>query len=67
MTYSMHGGAGALISVGLLRKVDFKVMERCVLGEWNTGTENHKPCCAHSPNSPVMLVLKLVSKRVGCI
>lgn len=37
MTYSMHGGAGALISVGLLKKVSLEFMEDCVLGEWSTG------------------------------
>ena len=37
MTYSMHGGAGALISIGMLKKVSLEFMEDCVLGEWSTG------------------------------
>lgn len=36
-TYSMHGGSGALISVGLLRKVDLSFMERCIQGDVSTG------------------------------
>ena len=37
LTYSMHGGAGALISIGMLKAVDFDEMEDCVLREWSTG------------------------------
>jgi len=33
----MHGGAGALISVGLLRGVDWDAMERCVNHQWSSG------------------------------
>lgn len=33
----MHGGAGALISIGMLKAVDFDEMEDCVLREWSTG------------------------------
>ena len=36
-TYSMHGGAGALISVGLLRKVSWEAISRCVNNQWSSG------------------------------
>lgn len=36
-TYSVHGGAGVLISVGLLRNVDFEQLRRSVLESWNSG------------------------------
>ncbi|EIE25857.1 hypothetical protein COCSUDRAFT_46409 [Coccomyxa subellipsoidea C-169] len=36
-TYSMHGGAGALISVGLLRSVSYDHMHRCVHGAYSSG------------------------------
>ena len=36
-TYSMHGGAGALISVGLFRKVSYDHMHRCVQGAYSSG------------------------------
>ena len=35
--YSMHGGAGALMSVGLMRKVGWDIMEPCVLKTLSTG------------------------------
>ncbi len=36
-TFSMHGGAGALISVGLLRSVSYDHMHRCVHGAYSSG------------------------------
>ena len=36
-SYSMHGPAGALLSIGLLRLIDWDTMERCVLSEYGTG------------------------------
>lgn len=36
-TYSMHGGSGAIISVGLLRKVDLSFVEKCIQGDVSTG------------------------------
>ena len=36
-TYSMHGGAGALLSVGLLRAIDFGGFEDCVATTYSTG------------------------------
>ncbi|KAK9807637.1 hypothetical protein WJX72_005062 [[Myrmecia] bisecta] len=35
-TYSMHGGAGAIISIGLLRNVSLETMERCVKSQFST-------------------------------
>lgn len=36
-TYSMHGGAGALLSVGLLRAISFGSFEDCVATTYSTG------------------------------
>ena len=36
-TYSMHGGAGALISIGLLKSVSFEYVRRHVTKSWNSG------------------------------
>ncbi len=36
-TYSMHGGAGAVISVGLLRQISLNWMEGCVQSLTSTG------------------------------
>jgi len=36
--YSMHGGAGALMSIGLMRKVSWDFVEPCVLKTYSTGT-----------------------------
>ena len=36
-TYSMHGGAGALISIGLLRSVSFEAARKHVKRSWNSG------------------------------
>lgn len=33
----MHGPAGALLSLGLLRLIDWEGMEQCVLSEYSTG------------------------------
>ena len=35
--YSMHGGAGALMSIGLMRKVKWDFVEPCVLRTFSTG------------------------------
>ena len=35
--YSMHGGAGALMSIGLMRKVGWDFVEPCVLRTFSTG------------------------------
>ena len=35
----MHGGAGALISIGLLQSVDWTSMERCVNHQWSSGRQ----------------------------
>jgi len=36
-TFSMHGGAGGIMSVGLLRAVSFDFMEMCVKSLYSTG------------------------------
>ncbi|KAK9836092.1 hypothetical protein WJX81_000611 [Elliptochloris bilobata] len=44
-TYSMHGGAGALLSVGLLRAIDFEAFEDCVLTTYSTGGDAFISIC----------------------
>ena len=46
--YSMHGGAGALMSIGLMRKVGWDVAEPCVLKTFSTGA---------CPGPPLLLQL----------
>ena len=41
--YSMHGGAGALMSIGLMRKVGWDFVEPCVLKTFSTGTRSLLP------------------------
>lgn len=42
----MHGGAGALISVGLLKQVKWEAMEECVLTSFSSGEwPFHSDCC----------------------
>lgn len=36
-TYSMHGGAGGIMSIGLMREVSFDFMERCTKSLYSTG------------------------------
>jgi hypothetical protein len=36
-TYSMHGGAGALISVALLRRVPYEHIHRCIQEAYSSG------------------------------
>ena len=36
-TYSLHGGAGALISIGLLRSVPLESVRRHITRAWNSG------------------------------
>lgn len=46
--YSMHGGSGALFSIGLLRNVAFEDLEECVLSQWNTGDQRRsESSCVH--------------------
>ena len=35
--YSMHGGAGGIMSIGLMRSVSFEFMERCIKSLYSTG------------------------------
>lgn len=44
-TYSMHGGAGAVISVGLLRRVSLAYMEECIQGDHSTGGDAFISIC----------------------
>ena len=37
VTYSFHGGAGLLISEGLLKAIPFEPMEACVQSQWMSG------------------------------
>lgn len=47
--YSMHGGAGALMSIGLMRKVSWDFVEPCVLKTFSTGTS----CLPHHDPPPI--------------
>lgn len=48
-TYSMHGGAGAILSAGLLQALSFEAFEDCVLSTYTTGIVPHdKPYRAFS-------------------
>ncbi len=40
-TYSMHGGAGGIISIGMLRAVSLDYMEKCVKSLYSTGMPTH--------------------------
>ena len=44
-TFSMHGGAGALLSVGLLRAIDLAAFEDCVLTTYSTGGDAFISIC----------------------
>jgi hypothetical protein len=36
-TYSMHGGAGGIMSIGLMRRLSLDFMERCTKSIYSTG------------------------------
>ena len=44
-TFSMHGGAGALLSVGLLRAVDYASFAACVEGAYLEGGDSFITLC----------------------
>lgn len=44
MTYSMHGGAGALISVGMLSNITWDWMHECVTRSYSTGESGVGKC-----------------------
>lgn len=44
-TYSMHGGAGGIISVGMLRAVSLDYMEKCVKSLYSTGGDAFISIC----------------------
>lgn len=44
-TYSMHGGAGGIMSMGLMRRVDLSFMERCVHSLHSTGGDAFISIC----------------------
>ena len=41
----MHGGAGALISIGLLRTIKYKGFEACILQEHDSGGDAFLTSC----------------------
>ena len=43
ITYSMHVGSGALLSIGLLRQLPFDKMEDCLLSQWSSGNTTRFP------------------------
>ncbi len=44
-TYSMHGGAGAILSVGLLRRIPLGWFEDCVTTTYSTGGDAFISIC----------------------
>lgn len=44
-TYSMHGGAGGIISIGMLRAVSLDYMEKCVKSLYSTGGDAFISIC----------------------
>lgn len=44
-TYSMHGGAGSLLSVALLRNISWDWMEECVTRSYSTGGDAFVSIC----------------------
>ena len=53
---SIHGGAGAILSVGLMQRVPLKFMEDCMSGMTGTG-KSSLPCIAlpqHAPPHPAL-------------
>ena len=55
-TFSMHGGAGGIMSVGLLRAVSFDFMEMCVKSLYSTGAHLACPCIGGAPPTLMALV-----------
>lgn len=53
-TYSMHGGAGALLSIGLLRAIDFEAFEDCVLTTYSTGGDAFISICLWQVRACIM-------------
>eukprot|EP00887_Chlorella_sp_A99_P003186 scaffold9.g3186.t1 len=45
LTYSMHGGAGGIMSVGLMRRVSFEFMEACTKSLYSTGGDSFITIC----------------------
>ncbi len=65
----MHGGAGALISIGLLKSISFRSFEACVLQQHDSGGDAFLTSCLWQvPSSALLcLALKMSSKsfKVG--
>ena len=53
-TYSMHGGAGGIISIGMLRAVSLDYMEKCVKSLYSTGTVQ-LPCFCSFASAVLLL------------
>ena len=51
-TFSMHGGAGALLSVGLLRAVRYERFARCVEGARLEGGDSFISLCLWEVTCP---------------
>ena len=73
-TYSVHGGAGALISVGLLRRVPYEHMHRCIQEAYSSGGDGMVTECLWEvhPFLPALsvqccLMLCKIALAVACI
>ena len=58
--YSMHGGAGALMSIGLMRKVKWDFVEPCVLKTFSTGVLFFCPLCSFAAGPALLALLHTV-------
>ena len=56
-TFSMHGGAGAILSVGLLKSIKFEDFEACVTTTYTTGSP--------SASESALKAMQRVSTQLG--
>ena len=69
-TYSMHGGAGGIMSIGMMRAVTLDYMEKCVKSLYSTGTIHAvnalSACCRCFVCMLSMLCLHAVNALSAC-
>ena len=59
-TFSMHGGAGAILSVGLMKRIPFDWFEDCVTTTYTTGGDAMISIClweVRPPPAPLLISL----------
>lgn len=55
----MHGGAGALISIGLLKQIKFDEIEACVLRQHDTGGDAFLSTCLWEVSTVQVAILSM--------